>query len=104
MFLSRKMDNVVLYILLLITCYFVSAVALFLNNYICEYVNVDLFYRESYELIQLIFHSDKSLKTGDLINRLLDNLKTVNKLITHIFPQLFLNIFNILLPNLRKKI
>lgn len=82
----------------LIMSYVLSLIAVFIQNYLSEYVRIKIFQEKTLDLIPIILSSPKYLSTGDLISRLTDNLRIINSFISSVIPHIALNIINLIIP------
>lgn len=83
-------------LIILFMLYLLSALSIFIQNYIAEYLKIKIFQDKLMELIPIIISSKKYFNSGDLISRLIDNLRSINLLLSLFIPNILLNIFTLI--------
>ncbi len=78
--------------------YFISAIAVYIKNYLSEYIKIKIFQKKLMELIPIIILSNEYFNSGDLISRLMDNLRAITLLVCIFLPNMVLNIITLIVP------
>ena len=85
-------------LLKLILIYIIFSVSTFLESYFKQVIKIRIVEEKSKELIGIIINFNNNFRTGDLINRVTDNLSSITELLISIIPSVFLNILNFVIP------
>lgn len=107
LFIQKIIDEVIMnkqysliynIVLQLIVIYTIFSISTFFESYFKQFFKIKIIEEKSKEVISIIINYNNNFSTGDVINRITDNLSSITGLITSVIPTVLLNLLNLIIP------